>query len=230
MFSFTLSHHCERSRFTSKIYLPLLLWWSFLFGIFTTSAVDTTIHHQQHDSEEIVCEIDAVTGNQICRGKTVIFSDSVSATDTVKKSVDETNTSSDDVNKVKEQPTSIAESSESSSECLDQHVDCKFWSSLGECDKNPGYMLNSCAMSCQSCINELLINETTLYGERQLTNNNNPDTVYRFKRMHEYMIHTVFVNETFANVKSGVSILNFPLLAYFFHPKYDSLLTVSAPL
>jgi hypothetical protein len=35
--------------------------------------------------------------------------------------------------------------------CHDSHVDCEFWASIGECDVNPNYMLNSCAKSCGVC-------------------------------------------------------------------------------
>mmetsp|Transcript_8757 Transcript_8757/g.10692 ORF Transcript_8757/g.10692 Transcript_8757/m.10692 type:complete len:93 (+) Transcript_8757:22-300(+) len=30
----------------------------------------------------------------------------------------------------------------------DQNENCDYWSSIGECEKNPGYMLTSCAKSC----------------------------------------------------------------------------------
>ena len=35
--------------------------------------------------------------------------------------------------------------------CLDEHVDCQNWSKIGECHKNPGYMLNHCKKSCKVC-------------------------------------------------------------------------------
>ena len=31
---------------------------------------------------------------------------------------------------------------------IDQNENCGFWASVGECDKNPNYMLKSCAESC----------------------------------------------------------------------------------
>jgi len=31
----------------------------------------------------------------------------------------------------------------------DEHPDCQFWAESGECDKNPSYMLESCADSCR---------------------------------------------------------------------------------
>lgn len=30
----------------------------------------------------------------------------------------------------------------------DLHESCDFWASVGECEKNPGYMLTSCSLSC----------------------------------------------------------------------------------
>lgn len=36
-------------------------------------------------------------------------------------------------------------------ECVDTHENCSFWASIGECSKNPNYMLKGCAKSCNSC-------------------------------------------------------------------------------
>merc|ERR1712038_1938041 len=38
-----------------------------------------------------------------------------------------------------------------SSRCKNRHADCAFWSLLGECDENPGYMLTNCAPVCNTC-------------------------------------------------------------------------------
>jgi hypothetical protein len=35
--------------------------------------------------------------------------------------------------------------------CADQDERCGYWASIGECDKNPGYMLVSCQESCGTC-------------------------------------------------------------------------------
>ena len=43
--------------------------------------------------------------------------------------------------------------------CVNQHERCAFWSSIGECEKNPGYMITSCAPACQTC-------DQLLYEER----------------------------------------------------------------
>ena len=34
----------------------------------------------------------------------------------------------------------------------DQHENCEYWASIGECDLNPGYMLHSCADACSKVI------------------------------------------------------------------------------
>lgn len=35
--------------------------------------------------------------------------------------------------------------------CKNKHENCAFWSSLGECENNPGYMNVNCAPVCQTC-------------------------------------------------------------------------------
>ena len=35
--------------------------------------------------------------------------------------------------------------------CRDRHADCQTWAGQGECQNNPGYMLESCAVACDSC-------------------------------------------------------------------------------
>ena len=35
--------------------------------------------------------------------------------------------------------------------CLDDHSYCGYWASIGECSKNPGYMLTYCRVSCGTC-------------------------------------------------------------------------------
>lgn len=38
-----------------------------------------------------------------------------------------------------------------SSGCSDSHENCRDWAEIGECTKNPGYMLKTCAQSCHGC-------------------------------------------------------------------------------
>ena len=35
--------------------------------------------------------------------------------------------------------------------CTDRHLACRTWAAAGECLKNPGYMLATCAYSCNTC-------------------------------------------------------------------------------
>ena len=36
-------------------------------------------------------------------------------------------------------------------ECVDENANCGYWSSRGECGRNPGYMHEHCKMSCRVC-------------------------------------------------------------------------------
>ena len=35
--------------------------------------------------------------------------------------------------------------------CEDNHNDCGYWAGIGECQINPGYMLQNCKKSCNQC-------------------------------------------------------------------------------
>jgi hypothetical protein len=35
--------------------------------------------------------------------------------------------------------------------CKNKEPLCNFWRDTGECDKNPGYMLTNCRISCTEC-------------------------------------------------------------------------------
>ena len=39
-------------------------------------------------------------------------------------------------------------------DCIDTDIQCAYWASQGECQKNPGYMLTSCPLSCNQCKEE----------------------------------------------------------------------------
>ncbi len=49
--------------------------------------------------------------------------------------------------------------------CKDENVNCPFWMEVGECQKNPGYMLYNCAHSCNSC--EILRNKWGLFCTKE---------------------------------------------------------------
>ena len=36
-------------------------------------------------------------------------------------------------------------------DCKDDNASCATWAGRGECDRNPGYMLVSCKLSCKKC-------------------------------------------------------------------------------
>jgi hypothetical protein len=44
-------------------------------------------------------------------------------------------------------------------DCKDMHPQCSFWASEGECVANPGYMLTSCKLSCNLCIDITTLRE-----------------------------------------------------------------------
>jgi ShK domain-like len=96
-------------------------------------------------------------------------------------------------------------------DCTDQHEQCAYWSSLGECAVNPAYMLLNCPHSCKSCQvgGDLSVptpdnGHTRLYGKRQ--SGNDAGTLERIESMHRYMTETVFVNESYAKVKAEVRL------------------------
>ena len=35
--------------------------------------------------------------------------------------------------------------------CEDKNQYCSYWAGIGECSKNPNYMLDACAKSCEYC-------------------------------------------------------------------------------
>lgn len=41
--------------------------------------------------------------------------------------------------------------STSASGCKDSNNDCNYWSTIGECEQNPGYMHSNCKLSCNTC-------------------------------------------------------------------------------
>jgi hypothetical protein len=35
--------------------------------------------------------------------------------------------------------------------CIDRHESCPYWAEIGECEKNPGWMIVKCSKSCEAC-------------------------------------------------------------------------------
>jgi hypothetical protein len=53
-------------------------------------------------------------------------------------------------------------------DCEDRHDSCVQWARSGECKKNPRYMLDSCRLSCNSCL-DLHVGETQHVPDDDLT-------------------------------------------------------------
>lgn len=51
-----------------------------------------------------------------------------------------------------EVPTAVVNNNNDNNyKCVDKNKDCSFWAGIGECEKNPRYMLSNCQVSCDSC-------------------------------------------------------------------------------
>ena len=70
---------------------------------------------------------------------------------------DDTNNNSNSSENINSKPTTIethrkeSNLAKRSKTCKDEHENCGVWASSGECDINPGYMLNHCKISCDVC-------------------------------------------------------------------------------
>eukprot|EP00814_Leptocylindrus_danicus_P007095 CAMPEP_0116021144 /NCGR_PEP_ID=MMETSP0321-20121206/10212_1 /TAXON_ID=163516 /ORGANISM="Leptocylindrus danicus var. danicus, Strain B650" /LENGTH=455 /DNA_ID=CAMNT_0003491959 /DNA_START=156 /DNA_END=1520 /DNA_ORIENTATION=+ len=66
------------------------------------------------------------------------------------------NDADNDVNQMQVAGTCSAEDQECDANCKDEDENCSEWADGGECEKNPGYMLNSCRLSCEQCIGPVI--------------------------------------------------------------------------
>ena len=48
-------------------------------------------------------------------------------------------------------PEEVKDCAAMSSPCKDENKNCKYWAGIGECAKNPNYMVDKCQKSCDSC-------------------------------------------------------------------------------
>eukprot|EP00040_Diaphanoeca_grandis_P001787 m.19555 g.19555 ORF g.19555 m.19555 type:complete len:389 (-) comp12515_c0_seq1:262-1428(-) len=48
-------------------------------------------------------------------------------------------------------PTLLADGSIKDDDCEDKNDNCSWWKEIGECEKNPGYLLQNCPKSCNFC-------------------------------------------------------------------------------
>ena len=51
-------------------------------------------------------------------------------------------------------------------ECLDHNSQCPYWAAIGECQSNPGFMLNNCPVTCKMCQSETCKDELDDCAER----------------------------------------------------------------
>lgn len=50
--------------------------------------------------------------------------------------------------------------------CVNKNAQCAYWASIGECEKNPGYMQVNCAPVCKSCEQlHVEVREGWIFGE-----------------------------------------------------------------
>lgn len=94
-------------------------------------------------------------------------------------------------------------------DCFDKNErDCPMKALLNACAKNPDTMLDECPFSCGLCNNHNLEKGQvkTCYGELQNVNNNE-HILNVIRESQRYMTRQVFVNETYANIRSSVSFL-----------------------
>ena len=81
-------------------------------------------------------------------------------------------------------------------ECTDSHDQCNFWASLGECEKNPKYMLENCQASCKTCKDARAPAFAKNYGETQeCSGENEKELLERVQKMDKYMKEVVSAPE-----------------------------------
>lgn len=93
-------------------------------------------------------------------------------------------------------------------DCVDKNErDCPMKALLNACVKHPDRMLDECPLSCGLCNNydAETSQVRTCYGELQNVNHNE-QILHVIRNTQQYMTRQVFFNETFANIRSSVSI------------------------
>ena len=91
--------------------------------------------------------------------------------------------------------------------CKDTHELCSSWASLGECTKNPDYMLKGCPKSCNSCPDVLMngltqeqqqekgsiLSTIAEYGEQQeVDGDKQHETMFVIKKTIDYMKNFIY--------------------------------------
>ena len=71
--------------------------------------------------------------------------------------------------------------------CADKVEECPYWSALGECEKNPNFMLENCAKSCQACAQKTTTTQPLSDNEEQ-----RQGFLDEIKRLHSNEQHGAF--------------------------------------
>ncbi|CAB9519968.1 Prolyl 4-hydroxylase subunit alpha-1 [Seminavis robusta] len=90
-------------------------------------------------------------------------------------------------------------------ECVDDHVDCEWWASEGECDDNANYMWQFCRKSCDTCkgFKELKLDmgvKQTISG-RSIDPEHEEELKELLEDTKEYMENVVFKDPKYLNVR-----------------------------
>lgn len=119
--------------------------------------------------------------------------------------------------------------SANAAKCIDVHKDCEFWASIGECNKNPTYMLENCKKSCEVCTDEICaIDETKCvadsWEEVDLKEGNEGEKIQVvFHNDLPYAIETLWIKTEERNVVF-VNDLDYDVDIYWQGLKYDTLI------
>lgn len=103
--------------------------------------------------------------------------------------------------------------------CRDKHKSCDEWSKAGECMSNPAFMLDNCELSCRSCLSV-----TRRYGVQQAISVKSDAFLEEYmhaQSMHQYMVETVFTDESFESVNETVLVRR-PMRCLLTHYSYTS--------
>lgn len=71
----------------------------------------------------------------------------------------------------------------------DDNENCEFWASIGECKKNPRYMLTSCALSCSNVRKKPVELPKTFYDIKEKDIHGNEISFDRFKGKVVYVVN-----------------------------------------
>jgi hypothetical protein len=101
--------------------------------------------------------------------------------------------------------------------CEDTREECPGWATIGECDKNPGFMKYYCPVSCKTCPS-LPYDHSTRYGEPQTVFMEHIETMEPLlQEMDTYMHQTVYVDPEYDAIKISVCRVFLFNMDYGFH-------------